>query len=65
VRELKGFQRVTLAPGESREVSFTLRADELGSWSPDGKWVVEPGRFEATIAPNAASGEMAAFALQP
>jgi len=65
VRELKGFQRVTLAPGESREVSFTLRADELGSWSPDGKWVVEPGRFEATIAPNAASGTMAAFTLQP
>jgi beta-glucosidase len=65
VRELKGFQQVTLAPGESREVSFTLRADELGSWSPDGKWVVEPGRFEATIAANAASGEMAAFTLQP
>ena len=65
VRELKGFQRVTLRPGETKDVSFTLAAQELGCWSADGKWVVEPGRFELVIAPNAASGQMAGFSLEP
>ena len=65
VRELKGFQRVTLAPGEAKEVSFVLAASELGCWSADGKWVVEPGRFELVIAPDAASGQMVGFSLEP
>jgi beta-glucosidase len=65
VRELKGFQRVLLKPGETKDVSFTLAAQELGSWSVDGKWVVEPGRFELVIAPDAASGKMAGFSLEP
>ena len=53
VRELKGFQRVTLKPGESQEISFTLTTHDLGCWSAEGKWVIEPGRFEAVIAPAA------------
>jgi beta-glucosidase len=65
VRELKGFQRVTLKPGESQEISFTLTTSDLGCWSADGKWVVEPGRFEVVIAPDAASGTMAGFTLEP
>ena len=65
VRELKGFQRVTLKPGESQEISFTLTTHDLGCWSADGKWVVEPGRFEAVIALDAASGAMVGFTLKP
>jgi len=65
VRELKGFQRVTLQPGESREVSFALTPRDLGCWSADGKWVTEPGGFEAAIAPDAASGQMVGFTLEP
>jgi beta-glucosidase len=65
VRELKGFERVTLKPGESREVSFALTPSELGCWNSDGKWVVEPGRFEVVIAPNAAGGQMTGFTLEP
>jgi beta-glucosidase len=65
VRELKGFQRVNLQPGESREISFTLTAHDLGCWSADGNWVVEPGRFELVIAPDAASGAMVGFRLEP
>ena len=65
VRELKGFQRVTLQPGETREISFTLRATDLGSWTPDGRWVAEPGRYEAVIAPDSASGQLAGFDLEP
>jgi beta-glucosidase len=65
VRELHGFQRVVLQPGETREVSFALAAADLGCWSPDGDWVVEPGRFEVVIAPNAMSGQMSGFTLEP
>jgi len=65
VRELKGFERVLLKPGESREVSFALTPAALGCWSADGKWVVEPGRFELVIAPDAASGQMTDFTLEP
>jgi beta-glucosidase len=65
VRELKGFQRVTLTPGETKDVAFTLAAQDLGCWSIDGKWVVETGRFELVIAPDSASGQMVGFSLAP
>jgi len=65
VRELKGFQRVMLQPGETREITFTLVANDLGCWTPDGPWKAEPGRYEAVIAPDAASGRMAGFNLEP
>ena len=45
VRELKGFQRVTLAPGERRTVKFTLRAEQLAFYGPDMRRIVEPGTF--------------------
>jgi beta-glucosidase len=65
LRELKGFQRVTLQPGESKEVSFSLTAHDLGCWTADGKWDVEPGRFGLVIAPDSASGTMVEFTLEP
>jgi len=63
LRELKGFQRVTLQPGETKDVSFTLAAHDLGCWSAEGQWVVEPGRFEVVVAPDAASGTLVGFTL--
>jgi beta-glucosidase len=65
LRELKGFQRVTLQPGESRDVSFRLAARDLGCWTADGAWVVEPGKFGLVIAPDSASGSMVEFTLAP
>lgn len=56
VRELKGFQRISLKAGETKTVEFTLGAEELGYYFPDGKFVVEPGDFQVWIAPNAAEG---------
>ena len=44
VQELKGFERVELAPGESRRVTFTISPDDLQFWG-DGAWTVEPGWF--------------------
>ena len=64
LRELKGFQRVTLPPGRSTDVSFRLTAHDLGCWTADGAWVVEPGRFGLVIAPDSASGTLAEFALE-
>jgi beta-glucosidase len=50
VRELKGFQRVTLAPNESRTLKFTLGPDELRYWSAAKKdWVVEPSTFDVWV----------------
>ena len=48
-RALKGFERVTLKPGESREVSFALTPAELSFVGEDMKRVVEPGTFEVFV----------------
>ena len=47
--ELRGFQRVTLEPGERRTVSFELTAKELGYWNRDIEYVVEPGDFRVAV----------------
>jgi beta-glucosidase len=65
LRELKGFQRVTLQAGESKEVAFRLTTHDLGCLTADGKWEVEPGKFGLVIAPDSASGEMVDFTLAP
>lgn len=49
VRELKGFARVELAPGESREVALPITPDSLAFWNLDKKFVVEPGEFELIV----------------
>jgi len=49
VRELKGFARVHLEPGESRTVSFSLSPDELRMLDRDLHWVVEPGVFRVML----------------
>jgi beta-glucosidase len=46
VRRLRGFQRVTLAPGQTLPVSFTLDKDDFGFYDNRGKFVVEPGEID-------------------
>jgi beta-glucosidase len=46
VRRLRGFERVTLAPGESRTVTFHLDASDFGFYDNRGRFVVEPGRID-------------------
>ena len=49
-RELKAFAKVTLAPGESRAVTFTLVGRDLSFWHPQlRRWVVEGGRFVVSV----------------
>ena len=63
VRELKGFQKVRLQPGESRAVSFTISARELGYYDTAGHWLVEPGKFQLWLAMDSASGQPVDFEL--
>ena len=46
---LRGFERVTLDPGEEKEVGFTLDDHDLGLWDKDNKFTVEPGAFEVMV----------------
>jgi beta-glucosidase len=49
VKELKGFQRVTLKPGEKRTLEFLLGPEHLGFYNRDMKFVVEPGQFGVMV----------------
>jgi len=52
VKELKGFQRVTLQPGQKRSVEFVLRPEHLGFYNHEMKFVVEPGEFRVMVGSN-------------
>lgn len=64
VKELKGFQRVSLLPGESKTVSFELAVDDLAFWNADMKYIVEPGDFRLWIAGDSASGQPISFRVK-
>jgi beta-glucosidase len=66
VRELKGFQRITLAPGEKRTVHFSLGKDELSFWSQqEKKWVEEPENFDLWIGEDSTATLHASFKINP
>ncbi|HEY4233630.1 MAG TPA: glycoside hydrolase family 3 N-terminal domain-containing protein [Lacipirellulaceae bacterium] len=52
VKELKGFQRLTLAPGETKTVTFDITPDRLAFWNIDKNFAVEPGEFDVMVGPN-------------
>jgi beta-glucosidase len=52
VKELKGFQRITLQPGETKRVEFLLSAEQLGFWNRQMRFVVEPGEFKVMVGSN-------------
>lgn len=63
VKELKRFDRVALAPGEVRNVTFELPVSELAFWNIDMEYAVEAGNFRLWIAGDSASGEPVGFAV--
>ena len=63
VRELRGFQRVRLAPGESRTVTFALQARDLAFYDAGMRWVVEPGTFTLWAGGSSAATNAARFTL--
>ena len=55
VKELKAFQKITLAPGEEKEVTFTITPDDLKFYDETvGGWTAEPGKFKAYIGASSA-----------
>jgi beta-glucosidase len=64
VRALKGFQRMHLAAGESRTVTFDLTADALALWDEQNHYTVEPAKVTVWVAPDATRGSSAALTLE-
>ncbi len=63
VRKLEGFQRVTLAPGQSRSVSFTLNASSFGFYNNGGQFVVEPGPVDVWVGDSSTGGLNGMFTI--
>ena len=63
VRELKGFQKIELAPGESRNVSFAITPDLLRYFDDQLRYIAEPGEFRVYIGGDSTTGNMATFHL--
>ena len=64
VKELKGFKRVKVAPGETVKVEFELPVQDLAFYGIDMKKKVEPGRFRLWIAGDSASGKPVEFEVK-
>ena len=63
VKELKGFTRVALSPGETRTVELLLRPAELGHYDGEGRFVVEPGPFDVLVGSSSRDGDLATVRL--
>jgi beta-glucosidase len=64
VRRLRGFQRVTLAPGQRRTVSFTIDRDDFGFYDNRGRFAVEPGTIELYAGDSSAAALKATFTVR-
>ncbi len=64
VKELKGFRRIRLKPGETKRALFELDTSELGFHGPDMHYVVEPGRFNIQVGGDSQSGLESSFELE-
>lgn len=64
VKELKGFEKISLKPGESKRVSFSLSAKDLAFYTRDMTFKAEPGTFQVFVGPNSAAGLSAEFELK-
>jgi len=63
VKELKGFNRVALMPGEEKEVKFEVPAAELGFYGIDNRYTIEPGKFKLWVGPDSTTGLEGEFEL--
>jgi beta-glucosidase len=63
VRKLRGFERVTLAPGAKRTLSFTLTTDDVGFYDNAGEFRAEPGTIEVYVGNSSAATMTASFTV--
>jgi beta-glucosidase len=64
VKELKGFQRIELKPGQSSDVTFTMTTADLAFYTARGRWEAEPGAFTVFVGGNSRDLEEASFTLR-
>ncbi|MCF4100801.1 beta-glucosidase BglX [Gillisia sp. M10.2A] len=64
VKELKGFQMITLKPGETKSVTFSITKKMLEFYSANKKWEAEPGDFELYLGGNSVDVKSARFKLK-
>ena len=65
VRALKGYQRVALAPGETKIVTFNLEPDAFAIWNERNEFAAEPAMVTVWISPDSASGSDAKLEILP
>ena len=58
VKELKGFKRITLAPGQTQTVSLSITSEHLAFYNIDMKYVVEPGEFEVMVGSSSRDSDL-------
>jgi beta-glucosidase len=64
VKELKGFIKIQLEPGESKRVTFHITNEDLKVWTKEMEYKSEPGEFKLFIGPSSAKGQEAKFVLE-
>ena len=64
IKALKGFLRIRLNPGESKNITFHLKQSELAVWNAHQKWEVEPGEYTVMIGGSSSGGLSAKFNLE-
>lgn len=65
VRELKGFRKILLQPGERKVLQFSLGPDELGFYNGDGEFLVEPGMFDIFVGGVSTADLSTSFSYEP
>ena len=65
VKELAGFQRVTLKPGETKQVTIAIRPESLALWNRDMKRVIEPGTFSVMAGGNSQDVKSTTLTVTP
>ncbi len=63
IKKLKGFQKIALKKGETKQVNFTISAEELKFFNSDLKWIAEPGEFKVQIGTSSDNVKEAGFKL--
>jgi beta-glucosidase len=65
VKELKGFARITLGPGETRAVEFVIGPDLLAFYGPGMRRIVEPGEFDLMVGGSSADVQTVTLTVEP
>ncbi|HRO66395.1 MAG TPA: beta-glucosidase BglX, partial [Pseudobdellovibrionaceae bacterium] len=63
LKQLRGYRKVFLKAGESRELTFTLSIEDLKFYGKGMKWIAEPGKFHVMVGPNSRDLKSASFDL--